>query len=174
MKMIFSADSRGLIGIDGDLAFGSPEDLKRFKGYTTNHTIIMGRGTWESLGDLAPLPKRKSIVVTRDPEFKGSPHTLSSFQEVLEYEESHPNERVFIIGGKSLLEGLAKDCDTIYFTRVENPHQSPKGCLETKVNLDLIFEGFELTLAKKGVLPMNDYSGRHINNPQFETWRKEK
>jgi dihydrofolate reductase len=52
--MIFSAivahDKNHLIGGDNKLLWHIPEDLKRFKQLTTNHTIVMGRKTFESIG----------------------------------------------------------------------------------------------------------------------------
>jgi dihydrofolate reductase len=57
----------GVIGRDNDLPWRISQDLKRFKALTTGHCIVMGRRTWDSIG--FPLPKRHSIVLTRDTEF---------------------------------------------------------------------------------------------------------
>ena len=45
-----------------------PKYLKRFKEATLNQVVIMGRKTFESL-PVRPLPKRISIVITRDKGF---------------------------------------------------------------------------------------------------------
>ncbi len=52
------------LGKDNKLLWHIPEDLKRFKRLTQNHTVIMGRKTFESIGK--PLPDRLNIVVTKD------------------------------------------------------------------------------------------------------------
>ena len=52
------------LGKDNQLLWHLPDDLKRFKQLTTNHTIIMGRKTFESIGK--PLPNRQNIVLTHN------------------------------------------------------------------------------------------------------------
>jgi len=47
------------IGMNNDLLWHIPEDLKRFKKLTMGKTIIMGKRTWES------LPRRPLPPVTR-------------------------------------------------------------------------------------------------------------
>ena len=48
-----------------------PEDIARFKALTTGHAVVMGRKTWDSLPDrFRPLPGRRNIVMTRNPEWK--------------------------------------------------------------------------------------------------------
>jgi dihydrofolate reductase len=54
--------ANGVIGVNGQLPWHLPEDLKHFKRLTLGHPIIMGRKTWESLGKA--LPGRQNIVVT--------------------------------------------------------------------------------------------------------------
>lgn len=56
-----------VIGRNGQLPWHEPEDLKHFKATTSGHAIIMGRKTWDSLGK--PLPKRRNLVITRQPGF---------------------------------------------------------------------------------------------------------
>ena len=54
----------GVIGLDGDIPWSIPEDLKHFRAVTRGNTVVMGRRTFESIGH--PLPYRSNIVVTRD------------------------------------------------------------------------------------------------------------
>src|SRR3954462_8490507 len=51
------------IGKDNKLLWYLPNDLKHFKTITTGHTVIMGRKTYESVGQ--PLPNRRNIIITR-------------------------------------------------------------------------------------------------------------
>ncbi|MEM1175177.1 MAG: dihydrofolate reductase, partial [Pseudomonadota bacterium] len=62
ISLIVAASSNGVIGVDGDLPWRLPDDLKRFKALTTGKPVIMGRKTWESIG--RPLPNRQNIVIT--------------------------------------------------------------------------------------------------------------
>ncbi len=69
MKLVLIAamNHERVIGIDGGLPWHIPDDLKFFKRQTTGHAIIMGRKTFESIGK--PLPKRRNIVITRQPDY---------------------------------------------------------------------------------------------------------
>ena len=63
LSMIFACDEKGAIGKEGDLPWRQSTDLKHFKRTTLEKIVVMGRKTWESLGQ--PLPKRRNIVMTR-------------------------------------------------------------------------------------------------------------
>ncbi len=57
-----------MIGRDGRLPWRLPADLKRFKAQTMGRPMIMGRKTFESFP--SPLPGRRHIVLTRDPDWR--------------------------------------------------------------------------------------------------------
>ncbi len=57
-----------VIGLDGAIPWHSSEDFAHFKAATLGHTLVMGRLTHESIG--RPLPGRRTIVITRDPEWR--------------------------------------------------------------------------------------------------------
>ena len=64
---VVAAAQNGAIGKDGWMPWHLPEDLKRFKALTLGKPMIMGRVTFEAIGK--PLPKRTTIVVTRDTDW---------------------------------------------------------------------------------------------------------
>jgi len=57
-----------VIGDGERMPWHHPADLKHFRAITTGHAVIMGRKTWLSIG--RPLPKRRNIVLSRDPSFR--------------------------------------------------------------------------------------------------------
>jgi dihydrofolate reductase len=57
----------GVIGREGKLPWHLPADLKRFKAQTMGKPMVMGRKTFESFP--SPLPGRRHIVLTRDPDW---------------------------------------------------------------------------------------------------------
>jgi dihydrofolate reductase len=64
MITLIVARARGnVIGMNGDMPWHLPEDLKYFMRETMGGAIIMGRNTWNSLPK-APLKNRLNIVVT--------------------------------------------------------------------------------------------------------------
>lgn len=68
LTIIVAVDARGGIGINNTLPWHLPEDLAHFKRTTSGHPIIMGRKTFDSIG--RPLPNRRNIVITRNPEWR--------------------------------------------------------------------------------------------------------
>ena len=64
IKAILAHDAKYGIGKDNDLPWPKNEaDMKWFKAMTLNHTVVMGRKTWDSL-PFKPLPNRHNIIVT--------------------------------------------------------------------------------------------------------------
>ena len=59
--------ANGVIGANGALPWRIPADLRRFKAQTMGRAMVMGRKTFESFP--APLPGRRHIVLTRDPDW---------------------------------------------------------------------------------------------------------
>jgi len=114
--IIVARSKNGVIGKDGDLPWHLPEDLKRFKSLTSNHAIIMGRKTWDSIGQ--PLPNRQNIVITRDStkKFEGatSAPTLHSALEIVE-----PHRSPFIIGGSEIYRLALDVTRTIEMTLID-------------------------------------------------------
>lgn len=56
------------IGRAGGLPWHYSEDLQHFKRVTMGHAIIHGRRSFESFGK--PLPGRRNIIVTRNPDYQ--------------------------------------------------------------------------------------------------------
>ena len=66
--LIYARAANGTIGRDGTLPWHIPVDLRRFKALTIGKPMIMGRKTFESFP--GPLPGRRHIVLTRDPDWR--------------------------------------------------------------------------------------------------------
>ena len=64
---IVACDEGRVIGLDNQIPWHIPEDMKRFAALTTGHNVLMGSKTYFSLPErFRPLPKRKNFVVTRN------------------------------------------------------------------------------------------------------------
>jgi dihydrofolate reductase len=113
--------SNGIIGRNNGLPWQLPEDLKYFKTTTMGYSIIMGRKTWESIGQ--PLPGRTSIVVTRDADYVAEgAKVVHSIQDALRLAESiaiiDGTEEAFVIGGAALYATAMPIADRFHLTRV--------------------------------------------------------
>jgi len=61
--LIAAVARNGAIGLDNDMPWRLPSDLKHFKAMTLGKPVVMGRRTFESLG--RPLPGRPNLVISR-------------------------------------------------------------------------------------------------------------
>ncbi|MGV9675247.1 dihydrofolate reductase [Nocardia sp. NPDC003482] len=68
--LIWAQTPRGVIGVDNTIPWRVPEDSAHFREVTRGFPVIMGRKTWDSLpARFRPLPGRRNIVVTRQPDW---------------------------------------------------------------------------------------------------------
>lgn len=118
ISAIVAAANNRVIGIDNDLPWRLPKDLKWFKEKTLNHHVIHGRRSFESLP--FPLPKRVNIVVTRDKAYYHN-HAIvvHSIDAALAYAKSEGEEEVFILGGGKIYEQTKELWDRLYLTEVD-------------------------------------------------------
>ena len=113
INIIVAMSKNRVIGNANTLIWHLPEDLKRFKQLTTGNTIVMGRKTYESIG--RPLPNRRSIIITRDTNYKvDGCEVVNSLEEALELS----NNNCFIIGGGEIYRQALDKADRIYLTRI--------------------------------------------------------
>lgn len=95
--LIWAQSNTGVIGRDGGIPWHLPEDLAHFKRLTVGHTVVMGRGTWESLpARVRPLPGRDNVVVSRDPGYRADGARVVTDLAVALGEQP---DRVWVIGG---------------------------------------------------------------------------
>lgn len=64
LTLIAAVGRNGVIGDGSSMPWHLPADLRFFKETTTGGVLVMGRGTWDSIG--RALPGRRTVVVTRD------------------------------------------------------------------------------------------------------------
>lgn len=123
LAMIWAMTRNRVIGLDNDLPWNLPADMKHFMTTTRGHPVIMGRRTFESM-DGKPLPRRTNIVVTRTPGY-AAPGILvaKDLDEAIELARrqcaADGVEEAFITGGAGLYaEGLAV-ADRLYVTEID-------------------------------------------------------
>ena len=118
IKIIMAAIAKNnVIGKDNDLIWHLPADFRFFKQTTKGHTLIMGRKTFESLGN--PLPHRDSLVVTRNKDYTSDGITVfHSLENALAYAEKKGLEKVFILGGGEIYRQSMDIADKLIITEV--------------------------------------------------------
>ncbi|HCQ30512.1 MAG TPA: diacylglycerol kinase [Flavobacteriales bacterium] len=128
ISLIAAVAENNVIGKDNDLIWHLPNDLKYFKKITLGHHIVLGRKNYLSIPEkYRPLPNRKNIVLTRNPEFKAEGCiVLNSLESAIEYAKNQGEEELFIIGGGEIYkQALDKNLiNRLYITHV---HESFEG-----------------------------------------------
>jgi dihydrofolate reductase len=131
-----------VIGRDGGLPWHLPEDLAFFKRTTTGHTIVMGRKTFESIG--RPLPKRRNIVMTRDPQWSAEGVEVIHRPEDLERLEGLQG-RVFIIGGAEIYAAFLPRLDDLLVSHLHDEYTG-----------DTLFPGFETQFPQRTLVERHE------------------
>lgn len=104
----------GAIGLNNDLPWHLPGDLKHFKDVTMGTTMIMGRKTFDSLPGV--LPGRRHIVLTRDENWSHDGVEIAhSKEEALGLANG---DEVTIIGGEAIFSMFHADAGRIELTEV--------------------------------------------------------
>ena len=129
LTLIVAVDRNLAIGRDGELPWHQSTDLRRFKKLTMGATIVMGRATFESIG--RPLPGRRNIVLSRNPEWQVEGVEKMSMEQVLDLADGKDvtiaandpmggveKAEVFIIGGGQIYDSFMPHADAIEMTSI--------------------------------------------------------
>jgi len=110
-----------IIGKENQLPWHLRTDLKLFKQRTQGHAIIMGRKTFESLGN--PLQNRINIVLSRSPieesdEVKWATNPETALLLADAYSIYLHRTEFFVIGGEQIYDLFYKFINKIWLTEV--------------------------------------------------------
>lgn len=117
--MIAAVAENRVIGNKNSIPWHLPADFKYFKEQTLGKTIVMGLNTFNSIGG-KPLPGRKHIILTNDPNFFAPKDCTAahSIEEVTEMIKNLPE--AFICGGASVYKQFLPLADRLYLTRIHH------------------------------------------------------
>ena len=124
ISAIVAVDKDWGIGYQGQLLEHLPPDMKYFKELTTNHVVVMGRKTWDSLPN-KPLKDRLNLVITSDERQYGEMTCFIGMAEAMaRLAHVDDDEEWFIIGGGTIYKELLPICDRVYVTKIEKYHKN--------------------------------------------------
>jgi len=115
VSLVAAMAENRVIGHSGGLPWHLPLDLQFFKKLTVDHTVIMGRRTFDEVK--RPLANRRNVVITRNLSFR--PHGVTvvpSLEEALALGATE--DEVFVIGGGEIYRLALPRADRIYLTIV--------------------------------------------------------
>ncbi len=110
-----------IIGNENKIPWRIPSDLKRFKEITTNHPVVMGRKTYESIISYLkkPLPNRTNIVITRDKSYSAPGCiVVNDISSAFFACESLKTEKIFVIGGTNIYKQTLDFADELLVSYV--------------------------------------------------------
>ncbi|GIV43141.1 MAG: dihydrofolate reductase [Bacteroidia bacterium] len=159
MNIIVAVSENGVIGYKGKMPWHLPKDLQYFKKITLNHTVIMGRHTFESIGK--PLINRENIVLSTTLKPVEGIHVAKNWDEAIQL--APRDKKIFIIGGQQVFEQALekKLVHTIYKTVIHH-----------KFDGDTFFPPID---SNKWKLISQEFSHRDEKNPfdfTIEIWQK--
>lgn len=123
VAMIVAAAKNGVIGLNNQMPWHLPEDLKYFRRVTMGKPVIMGRKTFESIGK--PLPGRLNIVISRQKDVALPEGVVlqASVEDAICYAKQYAKEQgvneVMVIGGEQIYRACMPMADKLYLTQVE-------------------------------------------------------
>lgn len=116
ISLIAAMDRNRIIGHAGTLPWHLPADLLWFKRHTMGHSLLMGRRTFEAIGQ--PLPGRRTIVVSRNPYYQ-APGCMMATDIAAAIAAAKPAEQLFICGGGEVYRQTLDQAERIYLTELD-------------------------------------------------------
>jgi len=119
--IIVAVATNGVIGkANGDLPWQVKEDFQHFKKTTIGFPIVMGRKSFEALGQ--PLKGRENIVVTHNKNLKYDFENVNIFYSLdsaIEFARSLNKEKIFITGGGEIYKQAIKFVDEMIVSHMK-------------------------------------------------------
>lgn len=153
----------GVIGLDGDMPWRLPSDLRHFKAVTLGTPVIMGRKTYLSIG--RPLPGRANIVVSRSGFSAEGAETVASLEAALDLARSHARQtgadRVSVIGGGEIYALAIGLADELVLTEVD-----------AEIEGDTVFPAIDSSLWQKVSLSDPVQTEKDSHPVRLAVWRR--
>jgi dihydrofolate reductase len=122
VTLVVAAGRNRVIGRQGEIPWRLPGEQAMFKALTIGHVLVMGRLTYDSIG--RPLPGRRTVVVTRQPDWQPSAgphpdvHVADGVEAALALAGSLDPE-VFVVGGGEIYAATLPRADAMVVTWVD-------------------------------------------------------
>lgn len=131
------------IGLNGDMPWRIPGELRRFRELTTGNVVIMGRRTFESLGK--PLPGRTNIVLSsRDGYEAPGCMNARSLDEAIAMARKI-SDNIYIGGGGVVYKQALPLVDKMYISEIDAEFEA-----------DTFFPEFDETAFSKEINSFHD------------------
>lgn len=125
VNAILAHDENFGIGKDNGLPWPKSNlDMKWFKKHTQDSVVVMGRKTWESLGN-RKLPGRFNVVISNS-GVNGNPDLVLGGADVSKtiekIEAQFKDKNIWFIGGANLYSQVISICDYVYISKFDGSY----------------------------------------------------
>ncbi len=125
MNAIVAVDNNWAIGCKNSLLVRIPADHKNFRQETTGKVVVLGRKTLETFPQGMPLPNRKNIILSTNPDYQVKDAVVVHNKEELDAElQKYPTEDVYVIGGESVYRMMLPECDVVHVTKIDHDYEA--------------------------------------------------
>jgi len=119
-SLVVAASTNNAIGKDNKLLWNLPSDLRFFKNVTWAMPVLMGRKSFDSLGN-KPLNGRINIVLTSSKFLKHEGIVVvNKIKNAEFFAKENDYKELMILGGGHVYAQTIDDADKIYMTRVHH------------------------------------------------------
>jgi len=118
ITLVVAASENNAIGLNNQLLWHLPKDMRFFKNTTWGMPILMGRKTFESMGS-KPLNGRLNIIITRNKNWISEDVTVvHTMEEAIALATKFSYNELLVIGGGEIYEMALPLAQKIWLTRV--------------------------------------------------------
>ncbi len=118
-SIVVAVSANNVIGNKGAMPWHIPDELAYFRNLTINHTVIMGRVTYESIG--CPLDKRDNVVISNSLKSIEGCLVFDDFYAAL-HDVGQSTKKIFVIGGGSLYNLSIMHAEKLYVSRINKKY----------------------------------------------------
>ncbi len=160
ITLVVAASENNAIGKDNKLLWHLPKDMRFFKNTTWAMPILMGRKTFESLGNKL-LPGRMNIIISNQ---KGliieGAIVVNNLAAAIEMAKSNNYKELMVIGGGQIYDLALPLANKIWFTRVH-----------TNIEGDTYFPTLDKSWNLSSV-ESHQADEKHLYSFDFECWQR--
>ena len=160
ITLVVAASENNAIGLNNQLLWHLPKDMRFFKNTTWGMPILMGRKTFESMGS-KPLNGRLNIIITRNKTWAHEDVTVvHTMEEAIALATKFSYNELLVIGGGEIYEMALPLAQKIWLTRVHTT-------IEGDVYFPKLKADWELVSSTQ-----NAADEKHKFSFDFECWKR--
>jgi dihydrofolate reductase len=160
ITLVVAASENNAIGLNNQLLWHLPKDMRFFKNTTWGMPILMGRKTFESMGS-KPLNGRLNIIITRNKNWVNEDVTVvHTMEEATALATKFSYNELLVIGGGEIYEMALPLAQKIWLTRVHTT-------IEGDVYFPKLNAEWELVSSTQ-----NEADEKHKFSFDFECWKR--